>query len=89
MLQDNTNTDILYKKPKPHGQSRTETNRSAHQIRMRLRSLRSEMVMLVEGPEPHKLELRSSHLLIEIRMPTDYIRTSFFAKGSSTECTQK
>ena len=34
MLQDNANTDIWYKKPKPHGQSRTVTNRSAHQIRM-------------------------------------------------------
>ena len=33
MLQDNTNTDILYKEPKPHSQSRTVTNKSAHQIR--------------------------------------------------------
>ena len=32
MLQDNTNTDIWYKKPKPHGQSCTINNRSAHQI---------------------------------------------------------
>ena len=36
--------------------------------------------MLVEEPEPHKLQLRSSHLLIEIRMQTDYIRTSFFRR---------
>ena len=32
MLQDNVKTDIKYKKPKPHGQSHTVFNRSAHQI---------------------------------------------------------
>ena len=44
------------------------------------RSLRSEMVTSVEGPEPHKLQLRSSQFLIEICMLTGYIRTSFFAE---------
>ena len=34
MLQHNANTDIWYKKPKPHGQSRNVTNRSPHQICM-------------------------------------------------------
>ena len=33
MLQDNTNTDIWYKKPKPHSQSCTINDRSAPQIR--------------------------------------------------------
>ena len=33
MLQDNAKTVIKYKKPKPHGQSHTVSNRSAHQIR--------------------------------------------------------
>ena len=32
MLQDNAKTVIKYKKPKPHGQSCTVSNRSAHQI---------------------------------------------------------
>ena len=36
MLQDNTNTDMWYKKLKPHGQSCTINNRSALQIRMAL-----------------------------------------------------
>ena len=32
MLQDNINTDMWYKKPKPLGQSRTINDRSALQI---------------------------------------------------------
>ena len=35
------------------------------------------MVTLVEGPEPHTLQLRSSHLLIKSHTNTDYICTSF------------
>ena len=33
ILQANTKTHIWYKKPKPHGRSRTGNIRSAHQIR--------------------------------------------------------
>ena len=88
ILQDSTKTHIWYIKTKPHDQSRTVTNRSAHQI-CTTPVLRSEMVTSVEEPEPHKLQLRSSHLLIEIRTLTDTIRTSFINRRSCYKVTLK
>ena len=45
--------------------------------------------MSVEELEPHKLQLRSSHLLIEIRTLTDTIRTSFINRRSCYKVTLK
>ena len=47
-----------------------------HTRSARLRSLQSEMVTSVEGPEPHKQPLRTSHPAIESRTITNTIRTS-------------
>ena len=88
ILQDSTKTHIWYIKTKPHDQSHTVTNRSAHQIRG-TPVRRSEMVMSVEEPEPHKLQLRSSHLLIVIRTLTDTIRISFINRRSCYKVTLK